>query len=302
VRRILRVVACAVLILGSATGHGKPAPAQPGQELLPEQSAAKAKTVLQQVITALGGQAFLDVHDTDCDGRVAQFGHNNELMGYTPFRDMWLLPDKNRTEYISKGQNTLAAFLLGVDDLSISHGGVLITVFNGDQGWILDKSGVSDQPEDATKTFDEQVKTGMNNMLRSRMNEAGVEAHYAGTDLLQLKEVEWIEFSDREHHELRLAVDKNSHLPLQWVVAKRDPETRERTEVVTSYTQYMPIDGVRTPLSVSRAQNGRTVSQIFMTGCKYNSSFSPQLFSRSSLEQRQAEIGKKGSKNSKDNH
>ena len=200
----LWATACMGILLGLAAAYGQPASAQPGrQELLPEQSAAKAKQVLLQVIAALGGQAYLNVRDTDCEGRVAQFGSSGDLMGYTPFRDLWLLPDKNRTEYISKGQNTIAGFLLGVDGLAITHGGVMITVFSGDEGWMLDKAGVSNQPEDLVKTFTEQVKSGMNNILRSRMNEPGVELRYAGPDLIDLKEAEWIEFSDRDHRELR---------------------------------------------------------------------------------------------------
>ena len=299
-RLILRATLCATLILGLAAALGKTAMAQPGQEMLPEQSAAKAKQVLQQVITALGGQAFLNVHDTDCEGRVAQFGTNGDLMGFTMFRDMWVLPDKNRTEYIAKSQNTIAAFLLGVDDLSIAHGGVMVTVFDGDHGWMLDKSGVTDQPEDTVTAFTEQVKSGMNNMLRSRINEPGVEAHYAGTDIIDMKEAEWIEFTDRDHRDLRLAVDKYTHLPLRWVVATRDPETRVRTEVTTSYVQYLAYDGVKTPLNVVRSRNDRKLTQTFFTGCKYNSSLATQLFTRASLEQRSAEVAKKGYKDAKD--
>lgn len=302
-RLMFRWAACLVLALGlAASGTSAPAAlSQQGQDLLPEQSAAKAKAMLQQVIAALGGRAYLEVRDSECSGRAAQIGHNDELLGFTPFRDMWLLPDKNRTEYISKGQNSLFAALLGVDDLSITHGGMLITVFNGDQGWMLDKAGLSIQPDDTIKNFDEQVKSGMNNMLRSRMNEVGVEFHYAGSDLIDLKEAEWIEFSDRDHRAMRLAIDKSTHLPLRWVVTTRDPETRERSETATSYTQYITSDGVKTPLSISRTQNGRQVSQIYLTSCKYNSNFSSELFTRASLEQRQAQVAKKGYKESKDN-
>jgi len=276
-----------------------PAAARPGQELMPDQSATKAKAVLRQVIATLGGSAYLNVRDSECEGRIAQFGSSGDLMGFTSFRDLSLLPSKDRVEYISKGEHTVLAFLLGVDDLSISHGGVLITVFDGDQGWILDKSGVIDQPEDVTKNFAEQVKSGMNNMLRSRMNEDGVEFRDTGTDIVDLKEVEWIEFSDRDHRALRMAVEKSTHLPLRWVVEKRDPETRERTEIATSYTQFISLDGVLTPLSITRTQNGRRVTQTYLSSCKYNSNISPQLFTRASLEQRSAEIAKKGYKDSK---
>ena len=298
---MLRTALCAAMILGLLLAWERPAmAAPPGQEMLPEQSAARAKQVLQQVINALGGQAFLNVRDTECDGRVAQFGSNNELMGFTMFRDMWVLPDKNRTEYIAKSHNTITTFLMGVDDLSITHGGLMVTVFDGDHGWLLDKGGVSDQPEDSIATFNEQVKSGLNNMLRLRMNQPGVEAQYGGTDLIDMKEAEWIDFTDRDHRDLRVAVDKNTHLPLRWVVETRDPETRERTEVITSYGQYQVFDGVKTPLNVVRARNERNISQTFLTACKYNSDLATQLFTRGSLEQRAAEVSKKGYKDSKD--
>jgi hypothetical protein len=291
------MAACTVWMLGLAAAFGTPASAQ---ELLPEQSAEKARQVLQQVISALGGQAYLEVHDTQCEGRVAQFGSNEELMGYTPFRDLWLLPDKNRTEYISKGEHTILGFLMSVDGLMITHGGVMITVFNGDEGWMLDKAGVSNQPEDVIKNFTDLLKTGMNNVLRSRRNEPGVEVRYGGTDLIDMKEAEWIEFTDRDRRDMRLAVDKSTHLPLRWVVAKRDPDTRERTEVVTSYMQYISVDGVKTPLSIVRTRNGRKITQTFLTGCKYNSNVEAQLFTRASLDQRAGDVAKKGYKNAKD--
>jgi hypothetical protein len=275
---------------------GRPAAAQ---EMLPEQSAAKARQLLQQVITALGGQAYLNVRDTQCDGRTAQFGTAGSLMGFTLFRDLWLLPDKNRVEYFTKGEHTILGFLIGSDDLLITHGGALITIFSKEGGWTLDKSGVSDEPEDLVKNFNEQVTSGMNNMLRRRMNEPGVEVQYSGTDLIDLKEAEWIEFTDSEHRVMRLAIDKYTHLPLRWVVATRDPETRVTTENITSYTQYMALNGVKSPLSVEFSRNDRKMTQTFLTECKYNSELSPQLFTRAALEQRASEVAKKGYKDSK---
>jgi hypothetical protein len=175
----------------------------------------------------------------------------------------------------------------------------LITIFSKEGGWTLDKSGVSDEPEDLVKNFNEQVTSGMNNMLRRRMNEPGVEVQYSGTDLIDLKEAEWIEFTDSEHRVMRLAIDKYTHLPLRWVVATRDPETRVTTENITSYTQYMALNGVKSPLSVEFSRNDRKMTQTFLTECKYNSELSPQLFTRAALEQRASEVAKKGYKDSK---
>ncbi len=296
---MFRGMACMLLALGLAWACVRPAIAGQSQEMLPDESSAKGRQVVRQVIAALGGQTYLNVRDTQCDGRVAQFGTAGTLMGFTLFRDLWLLPDKNRVEYISKGEHTILGFLMGSDELLITHGGAMITIYNGKEGWSLDKSGVSDQPEDLVQNFDEQVKSGMNNVLRTRMNEPGVDVRYAGTDLIDLKEAEWIEFTDSDHREMRLGIDKFSHLPLRWVVATRNPDTRERTEVITSYTQYMLQDGVKTPLSIELSRNDRKMSQTFLTACKYNADLAPQLFTRADLEQHAAEVTKKGYKDSK---
>src|SRR6202162_4720617 len=168
-RLMFRAMAGVILVLGLAWGCVSPAIPAQSQEMLPDESAAKAKQVLQQVIAALGGQAYLNVRDTQCDGRAAQFGTAETLTGFTLFRDLWLLPDKNRVEYLSKGEHTILGFLMGADDLLITHGGAMITVYSGKEGWSLDKSGVSDQPVDLVQNFEEQVKSGMNNVLRKRM-------------------------------------------------------------------------------------------------------------------------------------
>jgi hypothetical protein len=295
--RLMRCLAAGLFLsLVTAMAGSKPAAAQSSEALLPEQSAAKAKAILQQVIAKLGGGAYLNVRDTDCNGRLAQFGNNGAMTGFTQYRDIWLLPDKNRKEYIVKGEHTIAGFLIGIDGLNISHGGVTIMLFNGDQGWILDKSGVSDQPEDVAKNFAQQVKSSMDTMLRSRLNERGLDLRYAGTDVIDLKEAEWIEFTDKDRGQFRLGLEKSTHLPLRWVVQSRDRQTQERTETTTSYSQFMPFDGALAPVRIARAQDGRDLFQIYFDSCKYNSNLSSDLFTRSALEQRSRQAGSKDNK------
>jgi hypothetical protein len=299
VRFTVRALACAIVALGMASACGRPAAARPAQEMLPDQSTAKGRQLLQQVINALGGQAYLNVRDTQCDGRIAEFGTTGTLMGFTLFHDLWILPDKNRVEYISKGEHSILAFIVGTDDLMITHGGAILTIFNGDEGWTLDKSGVANEPDDLVKAFGEQVKTNMNNVLRKRLNEPGMDIQYGGTDLIDLKEAEWIEFYDSDHREMRLGVEKRSHLPLRWVVVTRNPDTRERTEMITTLTQYLLLDGVRSPLSLEYSRNDHKISQTFLSNCKYNADLDPQLFTRAWLEQHAAEMTKKGYKDTK---
>jgi hypothetical protein len=299
VRLMFRTTVCMILALGLTWTCGRPSAAGQTQEMLPEQSAVKARQLLQQVIAALGGQSYLHVRDSQCDGRTAQFGTTGTLMGFTLFRDLWLLPDKNRVEYSSKGEHTIAGFLMGSDELLITHGGTMINILSSAGGWTLDKSGVSDEPDDVIKNFNERLKSGLNTMLRGRLNEPGVDVQYGGTDLIDMKEAEWIVFTDSDHREMRLGVEKFTHMPLRWIVTTRNPETRVYTSMTTTYTQYMALDGVKTPLSIELSRDDRKLTQTFLTECKYNSDLAPELFTRSWLEQHAAEIAKKGYKDPK---
>jgi len=265
--------------------------------LTPEQSIAKGKQILSDLINALGGPGYTQVRESQCQGRRALFGHNGALTGYIDFIDYRRYPDTDRTEYIGKGRNTILQSLIGIDGLDFAHGGVVITLFNRDQGWTYDRSGVSEVPATAVSDFQEQVKRNIDNLLRLRLNEEGMSIRFGGSDTVDLKQVDWVELADREQRTFRLAVDRSSHLLVRGVVTTKDEETQQFNEDVAIYTNYQLRDSVWVPLQVSREQNGRRTSQYFYDTCKFNPGFPDSLFSKDSLKKGASEELIKRSKN-----
>src|SRR5260221_10564267 len=51
-------------------------------------------------------------------------------IGFTEFRRF---PDKVRTEYLCKSHHNILPYLIGIDGLDLAHGGVVITLYNGDR-------------------------------------------------------------------------------------------------------------------------------------------------------------------------
>jgi hypothetical protein len=144
---------------------------QRADTMMPEQSLAKGKQILADLINGFGGPGYTQVRESQCEGRRAIFGHNGALMGYIDFVDDRRFPDKARTEFIGKGRNTILPFLVGIDGMDYAHGGVIITLYNGDQGWTFDRSGVSELPASSIGEFHEQVMRSIDNLLRLRLNE-----------------------------------------------------------------------------------------------------------------------------------
>jgi len=295
VRLTLFKFAAVILIAGAFIAPS--ASSQRADMLMPEQSTAKGKQILSDLINALGGAGYSQVRESQCQGRRALFGHNGALTGYIDFIDYRRYPDTDRTEYIGKGRNTILQSLIGIDGLDFAHGGIVITLFHRDQGWTYDRSGVSEVPATAVTDFQEQVKRNVDNLLRLRLNEEGMSVRFGGSDTVDLKQVDWVELTDREQRTFRLAVDRSTHLLVRGVVITKNEETQEIDEDVAIYTNYQLRDSVWVPLQISRERNGRRTSQYFYDTCKFNPGFPDSLFSKDSLKKGASEELIKRSKN-----
>ena len=239
--------------------------AQDPNEISPDASAAKAKAILQQAVDGLGGATYLNVHNSDCTGRYAQFQHSGEIGGYLVVREYREMPDKVRIEYDPKA--------------------TIVNIYAGDMGWTLDRSGVSEVPASDIADYQEQLKVQLGNVLRNRLNDKSLFFRYGGSDVVDLKEADWVEIGDSAHT-LRVAVGHNDHLPIRSVLEQRDAKTGEKSERSTYYTSYHLIDGIQTPFRESRFLNGRQVYQVFWESCAYNVDLPADFFTRASLEQR----------------
>jgi hypothetical protein len=263
------------------------ASAQNPDTMMPEQSVAKGKQILAELINGLGGSGYTEVRESECQGRRALFGHDGGLVGYIDFHDFRRFPDKARIEYIGKGRNTILQSLIGLDGLNFAHGGIFITLFNGDRGWTFDRSGVNEMPVTSISEFqEEQVKRNIDNLLRLRLKEPGMSIRFGGNDTVDLKQVDWVELTDSDQRKFRLAVDRSTHYLVRAVVSTADPEYNQINDDVTIYTNYQLMDSVWTPLQVSREHNGRRTAQFFYDSCRYNPRFPDDLFTAASLNKR----------------
>jgi hypothetical protein len=252
-----------------------PVPLVSGQDtvvLMPEESAAKAKGLIQQGIDALGGTAYLNVRDMTCTGRASQFGHSGELDGFETFINYVEPPTMDRTENLPKRN--------------------IIDVYNGDKGWTLDRGGVSEAPFTDLARFQDNVRKDLFNILKNRVHEDGMIFRYAGLDIVDLHEVDWVEMVDADDRTIRIAFARENHLPIRKTVQTRDPKTRNVIEEIELFSNYHPINGIQTPFQIERDRNGIKIYQIFFDKCDYNTGLPASLFTKESLDERWEKIGK----------
>jgi hypothetical protein len=284
---VWRLLACASLAAILAS-FPIPVRAQDPRELMPAESAAKAKEIIDQAIDALGGQIYLSARDYDCKGTSAQFESSGALGGYVETRVLRQFPDKIRTELDSK------TFITDIYGIPVNtKGRRIVTVYTADKGWAVGTDGVSELPPDALTDYQDQLKVDVNNILRYRLSQGGLILRYDGSDIVDVKQVDWVEITDPERHTIRVAFEKKTYFPVRVSVTTRDPLTGGLRQTDRVYSNYRMFDGLMAPLQTSVFVNDHQVSQLFFNTCQYNTGLSSDLFSGPGLEAEFAKLSKK---------
>lgn len=247
--------------------------------MMPDANLAKAKQILAQMIDAFGGPAYLNARESECSGRMSPIARGTTDRPETvPFKVYWRYPDKTRTEIGKKGN--------------------VVDLFAGNDGWTLDHDGVSEESSEKVDNFRVQLLNNPHYILRHRLNEEGMSIRWAGLDLIDLKQVDWVELTDSRQRVYRMAVARETHLMVRFKVYTPAEANELPDEDVTFYSNYHPFDGIQTALQISRERNSRRISQLFYETCRYNSNLPADFFTRASLEQRFREVGSRSDKKS----
>lgn len=226
-----------------------PASNTPLAQAVPQDvNARKAKALIDQMIQALGGQAWLNVSDMEEQGRTWSIYHDQPT-GTAQFWLFWKYPDKERIELTKKRD--------------------WIIIYNGDQGYEITFRGTAPQDHKLLEEYLRRRKYSLEWVLRKWLNEPGVALFYDGQVVAAQKQAEQVTIMNAQNEAVSIDADYDSHLPIKTSFTWRDPE-RYRNEEVVIYSNYKTIQGIATPLSITRYHNGDMTNQRFINDAKYN--------------------------------
>jgi len=240
--------------------HKAPAPVQQAPD---DPGSAKARRLLDEMIQALGGNAYLSYTDVEQSGRTYGFFHGEPSGTGTVFWRKWKWPDKDRIE-LTKQRDW-------------------IIIHNGDKGSEITFRGSSPEEKPALEDFLRRRYYSMEIVLRNWLHEPGVAIFYEGQVSANRKPAEQVTVMNAKNEALTIYIDQGTKLPLKKSFTWRDPETREKIEESEVYDNYKLIQGIMTPLSVTRQQNGNNTNQRFITTVSYNQGLADGMFDAASI-------------------
>ncbi len=248
----------ALLVALGALAQSSPAASTQSSAGAQDSGAQKARTVLDQMIQALGGQAYLTVQDMEQDGRGYKFYHDETEGAGTLFWRFWRWPDKERLE-LTKQRDW-------------------IVIYNGDKGYDHTFRGTAAVEDSDMKDYLRRRHYALEQVLRLWLKEPGTSLFYDGSSFAERKSADQITIMNTQNEAVDLFVDTNTHLPVKKSYTWRDPETHDRDEESDGYDAYRKVQGIMTPFRLTRYKNGEVQSERFINTVKYNQNLPDSMF------------------------
>lgn len=230
---------------------------QPPAPALPRRIDPKAEQILNRTIQALGGPAFLNFKTQTTKGRTFAI-HDETTSGLAPFQSYIQYPDKRRFSY----GKTLPVILIN----------------NGDKGWEIDRYGLISQPLEQVQRWIVSNRFCLENLLRLRINDPGVLVQVGGVDFVDNAATQGIEITEPGGTVTRLDLNRQTFLPTRITYRVRNPKTGDYDDYSDAYADYKMIEGIQTPMHISRYLNDERSGEIFRNTATYNEEYPPNYF------------------------
>jgi hypothetical protein len=232
----------------------------------------QGKKLLDEMVFALGGPAWLDRHNMQVWGRTAQFfrGEPNGVgVEYTGWR---------RFPTATQGEAERIGFLTDKSMILPGKKIDVIQIWTGDQGYEITFKGKTSIPKEYVADYERRKKHSIETVVHDWLKAPGVMVLAEGTTMVERRIADKVTVLSADNDAVTIELDAATHLPLRRTFKYRNPEFKDFDEDAETYADYHTVDGFPTAYNVARYKNGEMANQRFLTKVQYNQDLSPDLF------------------------
>ena len=239
------MLALSPAILGAPTAMGAQT-ADPAAD----QNARKAKAVIDAMVQAMGGQAWLNLKNLMEHGHVAAFFHGQPDLGTTELWQYHQWPDDDRTE-VTKHRDVLEFYV-------------------GRRGWEVTYRGKKAMEKDLLDDFLRRRDHSIETAVKVWMKDPNTILLYEGQKMAERHLAEQVTLISAQNEAVTIQTDAQTHLPLSRSFEWRDPEYKDKNIDREEYDDYHTINGLPAPFSITRLKNDEIVRQYYVDRVEYN--------------------------------
>ncbi|MDR3745756.1 MAG: hypothetical protein P4K80_06460 [Acidobacteriaceae bacterium] len=237
----------------------------------------RGRQLLDQMVAALGGKAWLDRSDVQVEGRSSAFFHGEPNPYITEFHDLhrFSAPVSSataQTEADRVGFLTARSMILPGKKIDV------VQIWTADQGTEITYKGATSLPKDQVEDYYRRRAHSIENVVRNWLSAPGVMIVCEGTVMVDRHLADRVSVLTANNDAVTFDLDAATHLPLRRTFQWRNDQFKDHDEDSEGYDDYHTIQGLPTPLTITRYHNGEMVSQRFLTRVVYNIPLTADLF------------------------
>ncbi len=258
----------ALLLGGGCLRAGAQAAAVPNVQVSQGEEAGRGRELMDAMVRALGGEAWLNRQTWMVQGRVAKFYKGQ--------------PDVGAPQFEEYGRVNPYAVRFVV----VSHYGALIAtdhrdvaeVWTGGRGWEITYKGTTPLSAKEVEDFERAREHSLDVVAREWLKEPGTLVMYAGSKLAESELVDEVSVMRESGDAVEVRLDQRTHLPVSVSYRWRDPVYKDWDTEVVEFADYHEVQGIMTPYSVVTKKNGDRTGQRFVTRVVYNAPLEAEVF------------------------
>ncbi len=244
------------------------ASAIPSAQTSPDTNDPQAgRKLLDRMVEALGGAAWLNRTDYTADGQAGTFYKGTA------------------NPYVMKFERYIRLDPFGERQVIVSKQGVFIPttkrdvaeIWTTDNGYEVTYRGKKALPQKDVDEFFLYQRHSLDTVMRKWLKQPGVLVTYEGTEMVERHIADKVTILTTGNDGVTIDLDEMTHLPISLTFKWRDPIYKDFNTEVQEYDDYHPVDGVMTPLTLTRFHNGDMTSQVYLTQVHYNIHFPADL-------------------------
>ena len=264
VLRVGGVVLGLTLGVGAAWGQASAVPSM-------QVSHAEGKSgreLLEAMVAALGGDAWLNRQTWIVEGRVAKFYKGEPDAGAPAFEEYGRMNP------------------FGLRVVRVSHYGAIVAtdhrdvaeVWTKDGGWEITYKGTTPLPAKEVADFERSREHSLDVVVKEWLKDKGAEVTFAGTKLVESELVDEVSVVSASGDSVEVRIDQRTHLPVRIGYRWRDPVYKDWNTEAVEFADYHAVQGIMTPYSVVTVHNGDRMGERFVTKVVYNAALGAEVF------------------------
>jgi hypothetical protein len=244
-----------------------PPSAAPGQS-----DTERGRQLIGQMVAALGGEAWLNRATMQIDGRTSSFFHGQPNPYIVEYHEQRRLAVNGQPEADRVGFLTDRGMIEPGKKIDV------VQIWTAGNGTEITFKGATALPKEQVEDYTRRRAHSIEEVVHTWLKAPGVMVVSEGTVMVERRLADRVTVLTADNDAVTLELDATTHLPLRRTFRWRNPQFKDYDEEAETYDDYHTIQGLPTPLTITRYHNGEMSNQRFLTRVVYNLPLDPSLF------------------------